>query len=75
VVGLRLLLLAFVRVTMCKPGSAGGRAVVAKYGREYMVALGRKGGRAFVTKYYASGVYARRLLVPVLYVRVIAKDK
>jgi len=29
----------------------GGRAVVEKYGREYMADLGRKGSRAVVKKY------------------------
>ena len=29
----------------------GGRAVVEKYGKEYMSALGRKGSRAVVRKY------------------------
>ena len=29
----------------------GGKAVVAKYGREHMAELGRKGSRALVRKY------------------------
>jgi molybdenum-dependent DNA-binding transcriptional regulator ModE len=34
-----------------KRGQAGGRAVVAKYGREYMIELGKVGAQVTHTKY------------------------
>jgi len=33
------------------PASRGGKAIVEKYGKEYMSDLGRKGSRAVVRKY------------------------
>ena len=44
-------------------GTAGGKAVVQKYGVDYMRSIGRKGAIAFWTKYKLVPVYTRRFAI------------